>query len=95
MKYVLVSGGMDFSGGPWKFLVDISLGVISGIGKGIIGMDSSLSISKPLMMLASLVHRSLIEDYWFESFVDQSRPIHECRCGHHGAHRTWGGVCVG
>ena len=78
-----------------EFLSNISLGVISGIGKGIIGMDPSFSASTGLTDCVSLFHRSVVEDDRFKGLVDQGRPLHERRCWDYGTYRARGSVRAG
>ncbi|KAI0042792.1 hypothetical protein FA95DRAFT_531227, partial [Auriscalpium vulgare] len=63
--------------------VAVSGGVVSGIGKGVIGTPCPRSSSCTVQPVpTSLFDRSAAQGDRSQGHYDQNRPLHERRCGH-------------
>ena len=60
-------------------------GVISGIGKGVIGTNQTLDMYCLINFYLSLFNRSAVENYRIKGHRNQNRSLHEHRCGDHAS----------
>lgn len=72
-----------------KYII-VSGGVVSGIGKGVIGLCTKAYLRSPEFeaLAYSLVYRSSVEDDRTEGHCHQNRSVHECRRRNHEADRA-------
>jgi hypothetical protein len=72
-----------------KYII-VSGGVVSGIGKGVIGLCLQAYLRNPEFETPtySFVHWSSVEDDRVEGHGYQNRSVHECRCRNHEADRA-------
>ena len=78
---------------PMTKYILVSGGVVSGIGKGVIGAQHDYPSFHPQYKCSSppssLLHGLAPQDHRLESHRHQNRPIHEYRCWHHEAAGAW------
>jgi CTP synthase len=64
-------------------------GVISGIGKGVIGTNPTPDMYCLINFCLSLFNWSAVENDRIEGHRHQNRSLHEHRCRDHAPNRTW------
>lgn len=68
----------------------VSGGVVSGIGKGVIGTTcQTIPFSPIVQAISSILHRSFVENDRLEGHCYQNRPVHEHRCRNYETPGAW------